>query len=256
MDRERYTGCFTALSTPMKKVEGMGHLTPTMDYRGLEELVEFQNRYGTKGILFVGTTGESPALSWEEHITAIEEGSLSNKKLTIAGVGSNNTEETLISLKQLHGGSAKIDAALMTDPYYNGPDSLQIREEYIRPVAERFLEYQLIPYIIPGRTGTKLSSEDLAILHHELKNVNVVKEATGDFENMKLTRKLCGDDFDILSGDDDLILKMILDPEIRAQGVISVASNVAPKAVSEMVNHALGGHDERAKKLENALKPL
>ncbi len=256
MNRERYAGCYTALATPMKKVGGFDHLTPDVDYRGLEELIEFQNRYGTKGILFVGTTGESPALSWEEHITVIEEGSCLNKKLTIAGVGSNNTEETVISMKQLHGGSARIDSVLLVDPYYNGPDSLQIREEYIRPIAEEFNEYEVIPYIIPGRTGTKLASEDLAILHNELKNINIVKEATGDLENMKLTRKLCGGDFDILSGDDDMTLKMILNPEIRAQGVVSVASNVAPKAVSEMCNYALDGQDERAKEIENALKPL
>lgn len=256
MDRERYTGCFTALTTPMKEVEGLSHLTPIVDYRGLEELIEFQNRYGTKGILFVGTTGESPALNWEEHITVIEEGALLNKKHSIAGVGSNNTEETMISMNQLHGSPAKIDSILLVDPYYNGPDSLQIREEYVRPIAERFLDYQVIPYIIPGRTGTKLSSEDLAILHHELKNVNIVKEATGDLENMKLTRKLCGDDFDILSGDDDITLKMILDPDILAQGVVSVASNVVPKAVSEMCNYALEGQEEKAKELENALKPF
>jgi len=256
MDRERFTGCFTALATPMKEVESLSHLTPIVDYRGLGKLVEFQNRYGTKGILFVGTTGESPTLSWEEHITVIEEGSLLNKKCSIAGVGSNNTEETIMSMNQLHGSPAKIDSILLVDPYYNGPDSLQIREEYIRPVAERFPNYQVIPYIIPGRTGTKLSSEDLAILHHELKNVNIVKEATGDLENMKLTRRLCEDEFDIISGDDDLTLKMILDPEIRAQGVISVASNVVPKAVSEMCNYALNGQQEKAIELENALKPL
>jgi 4-hydroxy-tetrahydrodipicolinate synthase len=256
MNRERYAECYTALATPMKKVKGLNHLTPVVDYSGLGKLIEFQNRYGTKGILFVGTTGESPTLSWEEHITIIEEGSHLNKKLTIAGVGSNNTEETLISMNQLHGSSAKIDSILLVDPYYNGPDSLQIREEYVRPLAERFSEYQIIPYIIPGRTGTKLASEDLAILHHELKNVNIVKEATGDLENMRLTRKLCGDDFDILSGDDDMTLKMILDPEILAQGVISVASNVVPRAVSEMCNYALNGQEEKAKELENALKPL
>jgi 4-hydroxy-tetrahydrodipicolinate synthase len=88
---------------------------------------------------------------------------------------------------------------LLVDPYYNGPSSLEIRKEYVEPIACRFPEVQVIPYIIPGRTGTQLFPQDLSrILHAEYPNVRCVKEATGDLKNMELTRQLCGEDFDIL----------------------------------------------------------
>ena len=107
---------------------------------------------------------------------------------------------------------------------------MEIRREYIEPIAQQFPEVQVIPYIIPGRTGTQLLPQDLAILHSQYPNVRCVKEATGDFKNMELTRQLCGEDFDILSGDDDKTYTMMISPDIAASGVISVVSNVAPRA--------------------------
>jgi 4-hydroxy-tetrahydrodipicolinate synthase len=145
---------------------------------------------------------------------------------------------------------------LLIDPYYNGPSSTEIRKEYIEPVAKRFPDAQIIPYVIPSRTGTQLLPQDLAILHFQLSNVRSVKEATGNLENMKLTRKLCGVDFDILSGDDDKAYAMIASTEIMASGVVSVASNVAPNAVQNMVKYALNGELDRALKLYEMLKPL
>lgn len=244
-----FNGCYTALITPMKK-------NMEVDFEGLRSLVEFQVKEGVSGILVTGTTGESPTLTWDEHEKVIKKAFeyVSERCVTIAGTGSNNTQEALEATK--HSWDFGVKNFLLVDPYYNGPSSLEIRREYIEPIAKRFPEAQIIPYIIPGRTGTQLLPQDLAILHKIFPNVNAVKEATGNFENMKLTRKLCGPNFDILSGDDDKTYQMILDPEIGASGVISVASNVAPKAVQDFVEALRSKNLEKANKLLEALKPL
>ncbi|HDN62474.1 MAG TPA: 4-hydroxy-tetrahydrodipicolinate synthase [Candidatus Bathyarchaeota archaeon] len=244
-----FSGCYTASITPMLE-------NRELDLEGLKRLVEFQVEQGVSGVLAVGTTGESPTLTWEEHNLVIEKihEYVGGRAVTIAGTGSNSTEECLKATE--HAKDIGVEAVLLVDPYYNGPSSLEIRREYVAPVAEKFPEVQVIPYVIPGRTGTQLLPQDLAILHSEFDNVRAVKEATGNFENMRLTRKLCGEDFDILSGDDDKTFQMMSDEEIRASGVISVASNVAPKAVQEMCSKYLEGKREEAAKLAEALKPL
>ncbi|MCX8176652.1 MAG: 4-hydroxy-tetrahydrodipicolinate synthase, partial [Candidatus Bathyarchaeota archaeon] len=244
-----FSGCYTALITPMKK-------NMEVDFEGVKSLVEFQVEEGVSGIVVIGTTGESPTLTWVEHEKVIEKAfEYAGKKcVVIAGTGSNSTQEALEATKHLSNFGLK--NFLLVDPYYNGPSSLEIRREYIEPIAKSFPEAQIIPYIIPGRTGTQLLPQDLAILHKKLPNVNAVKEATGNFENMKLTRKLCGADFDILSGDDDKTYQMILDPEINASGVISVVSNIVPKAVQEFVEALRNRNIEKSNKLLKALNPL
>jgi len=243
-----FSGCYTALMTPFKNHE--------VDYEGLEKLVEFQIEGGVSGILAVGTTGESPTLTWEEHnkvVGVVAEKSKARCQ-SIAGTGSNNTQETMESTQ--HAVHAGVDAALLVDPYYNGPSSLEIRREYVAPVAKMFPQIQIIPYVIPGRTGAQLLPEDLAILHTQFSNMSTVKEATGDLENMKRTREYCGEDFTILSGDDDKTFAMMTDPMIKASGVISVASNIAPKAVMDMTTLLNEGKHAEAEKLMIALKPL
>jgi 4-hydroxy-tetrahydrodipicolinate synthase len=227
-----------------------------VDYEGLRSLVEFQVREGVQGILAVGTTGESPTLYWNEHNKVIERTKeyAGEKAVTIAGTGSNSTQETLEATA--HAQHIGIRNILLVDPYYNGPSSTEIRREYVEPVARQFPEIQIIPYIIPGRTGTQLLPQDLAILHERYPNVRTVKEATGDLENMKLTRKLCGADFDILSGDDDKTFAMMTAPEIGASGVISVTSNIAPRAVAALAHFILDGKMNEAKELAQALQPL
>jgi len=135
-------------------------------------------------------------------------------------------------------------------------NAYKIRREYIEPVARRYPQVKIIPYVIPGRTGTQLLPQDLAILHSQHPNVAAVKEATGNLDNMRLTRKLCGSDFDILSGDDDITYEVMRAPDIKASGVVSVTSNVAPKAVSELTKSILGGNTTAAEKLAEALNPL
>jgi 4-hydroxy-tetrahydrodipicolinate synthase len=241
-------GCFTAIVTPFKN--------DTVDYEGLGKLSEFQIKNGITGILAVGTTGESPVLSWDEHNRVIEivAEKSKDKCICIAGAGSNNTKESLEGTK--HAVAVGADAVLLVDPYYNGPSSLEIRREYIAPVAEAAPDIEIIPYVIPGRTGAQLLPEDLAILNQTYKNVNTVKEATANLENMRSTRKCCGPDFTILSGDDGMTFEMMLDPQIKASGVISVASNVAPGPITEMVRLLEQGEEQDAQKLLTALEPL
>jgi len=241
-------GCFTAIVTPFKD--------NAVDYEGLGKLSEFQIKNGIAGILAVGTTGESPVLTWNEHNRVIEivAEKSKNKCICIAGAGSNNTKESLEGTK--HAVAVGADAVLLVDPYYNGPSSLEIRREYIAPVAEAAPDIEIIPYVIPGRTGAQLLPEDIAILNQTYKNVNTVKEATANLDNMRSTRKCCGPDFTILSGDDGMTFNMMLDPEIKASGVISVASNVAPGPITEMVRLLEQGEEQDAQKLLTALEPL
>jgi len=244
-----FSGCYTALVTPMTKIL-------EVDYEGLRSLVEFQVKEGVNGILAVGTTGESPTLDWNEHnkVTERIHEYASGKCLTIAGAGSNSTQEALEGTA--HAQHVGINCVLLVDPYYNGPSSLEIRREYVEPIARQFPEVQIIPYVIPGRTGTQLYPQDLATLHQQYPNVSAVKEATGDLENMRLTRKLCGGDFNILSGDDDKTFAMMTTPEIASTGVISVTSNIAPRAVQNMVQCILDRKMDEANKLCTALQPL
>ena len=245
----KFSGCYTALITPMTRDR-------QVDYEGLRQLVDFQIKDGVKGILAVGTTGESPTLDWNEHNKVIEKthGYAGTKVLTIAGTGSNSTQEAIEGTE--HAQHLGVKCVLLVDPYYNGPSSLEIRREYVEPIARQFPEVQVIPYIIPGRTGTQLYPQDLAVLHQQYPNVSCVKEATGDLKNMELTRKLCGEDFDILSGDDDKTLVMMTSPDIDASGVISVTSNVAPRAVADMTHYILDGNQEEADIIAQALQPL
>ncbi len=243
-----FSRCYTAMVTPFKD--------NGVDFEGLEKLAEFQIAGGVSGILAVGTTGESPTVTWEEHneVIRVVAEKCKGKCQFIAGTGSNNTRETLESTE--HAVHVGADAALLVDPYFNGPSSLEIRREYVAPVAKRFPQIQIIPYIIPGRTGTQLLPEDLAILHKEFPNIKTVKEATGDIENMRRTRECCGDDFVILSGDDDMTFTMMTDPAIKASGVVSVASNIAPKAVQDMTALLIRGEQAEAERLVVSLKPL
>jgi len=242
------TGCYTALVSPFQN--------GGIDNEGLEKLAEFQIANGITGILAVGTTGESPTLSWEEHNQVVEAVAKKAKGrcVCIAGTGSNNTRECLAATE--HAVAVGAEAVLLVDPYYNGPSSLEIRREYVAPVAAAFPSVEVIPYVIPGRTGCQLLPEDLALLNREFTNVNTVKEATANIENMKQTRACCGPDFTIMSGDDGMTFEMMTDSAIQASGVISVASNVAPKVVSEMVRLLAAGETAAAEKILVDIEPL
>jgi 4-hydroxy-tetrahydrodipicolinate synthase len=242
-------GCYTALITPFNEA---GEL----DTQGLEQLVKFQIENNITGILATGTTGESPTFKWKEHDDVIARVAqlAKGKCARIAGTGSNNTDEALNALE--NAAKKEVDAVLMVDPYYNGPSSLEIRKEYYEAAAGVYPDMEIIPYIIPGRTGAQMLPQDLAILAKNFGNISCVKEATGNLDNMKLTRKYCGNDFKIFSGDDALVYDMMKDPEIKACGSISVMSNIAPKFMAQMVSLLNEGDDKSAMKIQTALKPL
>jgi 4-hydroxy-tetrahydrodipicolinate synthase len=246
-----FAGCYTALVTPMEGARG-----EAVDFGALQQLVEFQVAAGVSGILSMGTTGESATLNWEEHSAVIvrTHDFAGGRCTVIAGTGSNSTAECVASTH--HVAAEGIEAILLVEPYYNGPSSIEIRKEYMQPVARQFPELQVIPYVIPGRTGTQLLPEDLALLHAECPNVNAVKEASGDLDNMRRTRECCGPGLDILSGDDNRTFAMMTDEAIAAAGVVSVVSNVAPAAVQQMARAVLDGRSEEAAELNEALQPL
>ena len=244
-----FRGAWTALVTPMTSDGGV-------DWGGFEKNLQFQISQGITGLVPTGTTGESTTLNWDEHNKAIEITlkQADGKCLVIAGTGSNSTQEAVESTEHAVEYGAK--AALLVDCYYNGPSSLELRKEYYGVLAEMFPNVDFVPYIIPGRSGTALSVEDLAILADEYPNIHAVKEATGDLDRMARTRRLIGQDFQILSGDDDITYKMMTSSDIRADGVISVVTNVVPAAVGQMVRMILSGDTARASALAEALSPL
>lgn len=248
MKLERFEGCWTAMVTPFKR-------RGEVDFEGLEKNIQFQIEYGAN-LVPTGTTGESPTLDWREHDKVIAKTVkwAKGKAFVIAGTGSNSTREAMRGTK--HAVEVGADGALLMDCYYNGPSSLELRTQYYEVIAKAFRRAFIVPYIIPGRTGTKLEVEDLAILHRKFKNVRSVKEATGDLERMAKTRTLCGEDFDILSGDDDKTYEMMMRQDIRASGVISVMSNIVPGPIGEMVKAILSGDMEKANRLKNVLDPI
>ncbi|HLF06101.1 MAG TPA: 4-hydroxy-tetrahydrodipicolinate synthase [Thermoplasmata archaeon] len=244
-----YEGCYTAVVTPFSD-DG------TVDYEMLHRLVEFQVEQGASGVVAVGTTGESPTLTWDEHLKVIARtlDSTADRFQVIAGTGSNSTSEAIDGTR--HAWDLGARNALLVDPYYNGPSSLEIRKEYYEPLAIEFPEMQLIPYIIPGRTGTQLSAMDLGELARKFSNIRSVKDAVGNFDWTREVRKECGPVFDILSGDDDKTFDLMLDAKIQAAGTISVVSNLVPGALTELTYAIIKGRVDRATQLRDALAPL
>jgi len=248
MKLQKFEGCWTAMVTPLTE-------SGELDLKGLRKNTGFQISQGAK-LVPTGTTGESPTLDWKEHDTVIEEvlKLAEGETFIMAGTGSNSTREALRATK--HAQEVGADAVLLVDCYYNGPSSFELRTQYHGAIAKEFPNLFVTPYIIPGRTGTQMEVEDLAILHRQLKNVRAVKEATGDLERMAKTRVLLGNDFDILSGDDDITFEMMTRHDISASGVVSVISNVVPGAIAEMTRAILAGEEDKATTLREALKPL
>jgi len=242
-----YEKCTTALVTPFKNGE--------LDVEGLEELVRYQKESCASGILISGTTGESPTIKKSESELMLRIMTDNSSGIVpIVGTGSNSFDKSLEATRTAYDRGMR--NALLVDPYYNGPSSLEIRKEYVSPLAGKFPEMSFIPYVIPGRTGTQLLPHDLALLKNEHENIRAVKEATGNFDNMKLTRKLCGTDFEILSGDDDKTFEMMADFQINACGVVSVASNIFPREIAGLTGALLDGKLDDAKRFNDSLKPI
>jgi len=237
-----FEGAMVALVTPFKKEK--------VDEKKLAELVEFHIKNGTNGIVPCGTTGESATLSYEEHDRVIEVViEAANKKIpVIAGTGSNSTAEALMLTK--HAKKAGADASLQVSPYYNKPTQEGLYQHF-KAIAEGS-DLPMIVYNIASRTGVNIEPETMERIS-KVKNIVGVKESSGNLEQMARIRYLCGDKFDLISGDDGLTLPVLA---IGGTGVISVVNNIVPKDVSDMVCKFKKGDIEGARKLHYKLLPL
>ena len=220
-------GTITALVTPFAK-DG------SVDYGALKALVEEQTAAGIEGICSVGTSGESPTLSHDEHHKVIAktiEFAAGRAKI-IAGTGANSTAEAL-SLTQSAIANGGADACLQVTPYYNKPNAEGLYRHFMT-VAD--LGLPVILYNVPGRAGKEIPL-DVVVRLAKHPNVIAIKEAAGSVDRVSAIKSLLPD-FTVLSGDDSLTLPMM---SVGAEGVISVASNVIPKEMGDMVRLALEG---------------
>lgn len=230
----RFEGTYTALVTPFLGDGGL-------DRERFRLLLDFQAAARVNGVVVGGTTGESPALAEEELARLISEARerLPSRVDVVAGVGRNDratTERLARKARELG-----VRAVMLVDPAYNAPSSLEIRREYLVPIAERFPDLEILSYVVPARTGTCLSPIDLELAHRAAPNVVGLKDAAGQTGYSREVRRRLPSPFSLLSGDDGRALAMIADPEIRADGVVSVVSNLAPELVRAGVEAARQG---------------
>lgn len=237
-----FKGAITALVTPMK--DGM------VDEQKLRDLVEFQINNGISALVPCGTTGEAATLSYEEHMRVIEiVVEQANKRVpVIAGTGSNSTHETIYLTEFAK--KVGCDAALVVTPYYNKPTQKGLYEHF-KAVAEA-VDIPIVLYNVPGRTAVNMLP-DTVIKLSKIKNIVAVKEASGSLDQVSEILAGVSPDFDVLSGDDSLTIPMMA---LGGKGVISVASNIVPKEISQMVSAWLKGDIETAKNLHLKLFPL
>ena len=238
-----FAGTYTALITPFRDGK--------VDYDSFRRLIEAQIAGGVDGVVPVGTTGESPTLSHDEHrdvIKAAVEIAAGRVKV-MGGTGSNSTDEA-IGLTQ-DAEKAGADGALIVAPYYNKPSPEGLYHHF-RAIAAS-TELPIILYSIPGRCGIEIGVPVVQRLARDCPNIVAIKEAGGSVERVSQLRQALPESFDILSGDDSLTLPFI---SVGAVGVISVASNVAPGPVSELVRTARDGQMSRAGQLHHRLYPL
>jgi 4-hydroxy-tetrahydrodipicolinate synthase len=243
MNRE-YRGVYTALVTPFTKYG-------SVDEQALEKIIAYQISQGIDGLVPCGTTGESPTLSHEEHDRVIEltVKFAAGKVPVIAGTGSNATSEA-IRLSR-HAQTAGVDAVLLVSPYYNKPTQKGLYLHF-KAIADA-VTIPCIIYNIQGRTGVNIETDTLVRLMHDCPNITVVKEASGNLDQMKDVISRRKDNFSVLSGDDNICMSLI---KAGGDGVISVASNLVPGMMVEMVHLALDGKFEEALAIENRLKPF
>jgi 4-hydroxy-tetrahydrodipicolinate synthase len=240
--REMFSGTFTALVTPFRNDE--------VDVEALESMVEFQIQHGVSGLVPCGTTGETPAMSEEEDRVVVETVvRVANGRVpVVAGTGSNSTDMAIKYTRMAQEVGA--DGSLQVAPYYNKPTQEGLYRHFAA-IAES-TDLPLILYNIPGRTSVTISAETIASLA-EIPNIVGVKDSTLSMNMISDVISLCGEEFDVLSGDDPMTLPLI---SLGGVGVISVASNVAPGAVSDMVKALLEGDWDRGRELHYELLPL
>jgi 4-hydroxy-tetrahydrodipicolinate synthase len=235
-----FKGTYTALITPFYRDE-------SVDFDALEQLVERQIEVGVEGIVPVGTTGESPTLRPDEHLKVIERvvRVSAGRCKVIAGTGANSTAEAVeLTLAAKAFG---VDGTLQVTPYYNKPNDEGLICHF-SAVAD--LGVPVVLYNVPGRTSREIPISVVAELAQH-PHVVSVKEAAGSVERVSEILNVCS--LEVLSGDDVLAVPMI---EAGACGVISVASNVIPRQLSEMIRTALAGKMDEARVIHQQWAPL
>jgi 4-hydroxy-tetrahydrodipicolinate synthase len=238
-----FRGTYTAIVTPFKGGK--------VDEPALERLVKAQIKGGVDGIVPVGTTGESPTLSYEEHIEVVARtvNFAAGRVKVMAGTGGNSTEEAVYLTKAAERAGA--DASLQVSPYYNKPTQEGLYQHF-KTIA-RATKLPIVLYSIPGRCGIEIGIDTVQRLAKDCKNVVGIKEAGGVPDRVSQLRAALGTKFVILSGDDSLTLPFMA---VGADGVVSVASNVVPKEVSQMVRLFASGNAVGALKIHAKLFPL
>ena len=236
-------GSLVALVTPM-------HINGTIDWAGLERLVDYHLTNGTSGIVVAGTTGESSALKVEElnELIRLTVSQVSGKIPVIVGTGCASTEKTieLTELAQKLGA----DAALVITPYYVKPTQEGLYRHF--STLAKAVTIPQILYNVPGRTAVDLMPETISRLACE-GNIIAIKEATGSIQRARNIIELCGNRMDVLSGDDASAVELILQ---GGCGVISVTANIAPSQFSEACQFALAGDRSTAEQIDHRLKPI
>ncbi|MCH8208343.1 MAG: 4-hydroxy-tetrahydrodipicolinate synthase [Nitrospinae bacterium] len=237
-----FEGSYAAIVTPMKngKVDG----------DGLRDLLEFHIANGTDGIVPCGTTGESATLTHEEHheVVSIVVELCKGKLPVLAGTGSNSTREA-IELTQ-HAEKAGADGALLITPYYNKPSQQGLYEHFTAVAAETGLP--VILYNVPGRTSVNMLPETVGRLA-EKKNIVGIKEASGSLQQITEIIALCGEDFNVISGEDSLNWPILA---MGGKGLISVTANILPRKTADLFKFAAANNVEEAKKLHYELRKI
>ncbi|MGM0431315.1 MAG: 4-hydroxy-tetrahydrodipicolinate synthase [Spirochaetota bacterium] len=244
MENRILRGVHTALITPFAR-DG------EVDYSALKKIIEYQISEGINGLVPCGTTGESPTLSHEEHdrVIKLTVEYADGRVPVIAGTGSNATWEA-VQLSQ-HAERAGVDAVLLVNPYYNKPTQKGLYLHF-KAIADS-VSIPCVVYNIKGRTGVNVETDTLVRLMNDCSNIVAVKEASGDLSQIREVTAQRKSNFSVLSGDDNIICDLV---EAGGDGVISVAANLIPGKVVEMVSMGLNGDMAGARKLEEKLMPM
>ena len=239
----QFTGSYTALVTPFRR--------GAVAFDELRKLVEFQIKSGIDGLVPVGTTGESPTVTHEEHLDLIRctIEAARGRVPVIAGTGSNSTHEAIVMTKVA--AEAGADGMLLVAPYYNRPTQEGLFRHFsaLADVTDK----PLVLYSIPGRCGVEISVSVIERLRAKYPHVAHVKEAGGSVDRVDQIVQALGDSVTVLSGDDSLTLPFMA---VGAKGVISVVSNYFPREVTKLAALALAGEYAKARALHRRLYPL
>ena len=237
-----FKGSMVAIVTPFKNGK--------LDEKALGELIEFHIKNGTDVIVPCGTTGESATLSHEEHHRVVEltVRTVNKRVPVIAGSGSNSTDET-IDLSN-HAKKAGADGVLLITPYYNKPTQEGLYRHFKKVAGA--VDIPIILYNVPGRTSLNMLPATVARLR-EIRNIVGLKEATGDMKQVSEIIRLCGRDFDVLSGDDFTTLPLLC---LGGVGAISVTANIVPADAAGMFDAFSAGKMQEALKLHYKMEPL